>query len=157
MTAHRNRLIYLYSYTGVSDVVAITCRCWFDKIRLPVTGGFPSQKPMTWSFYLFFLICAWNGWTNTRGAGDLRRHRALMWIWWPRAWPTYQCRIHNPGIWIFNSMRPSDAYVRRKTDHHRFRQWLVAWTAPSHYLNQCWNIVNWTLGNKFRWNLYRNL
>ena len=30
------------------------------------------------------------------------------------------------------------------------------WTAPSHYLNQCWNIVNWTLGNKiqlnFNWN-----
>ena len=25
---------------------------------------------------------------------------------------------------------------------------LVAWTAPSHYLNQCWNIVNWTLRNK---------
>ena len=34
---------------------------------------------------------------------------------------------------------------------------LVAWTAPSHYLNQCWNIVNWTLGNKLQWNLNRNL
>ena len=37
-----------------------------------------------------------------------------------------------------------------------FRQWLVAWTAPSHYLNQCWNIVNWTLRNKLQWNLNRN-
>ena len=27
---------------------------------------------------------------------------------------------------------------------------------PSHYLNQCWNIVNWTLGNTFQWNFYRN-
>ena len=27
---------------------------------------------------------------------------------------------------------------------------------PSHYLNQCWNIVNWTLGNKLWWNLNRN-
>ena len=27
---------------------------------------------------------------------------------------------------------------------------------PSHYLNQCWNIVNLTLGNKFQWNLNRN-
>ena len=34
--------------------------------------------------------------------------------------------------------------------------WLVAWTAPSHYLNQCWNIVNWTLGNKLRENFNRN-
>ena len=23
------------------------------------------------------------------------------------------------------------------------------WSASSHYLNQCWNIVNWTLKNKF--------
>ena len=28
---------------------------------------------------------------------------------------------------------------------------------PSHYLNQCWNIVNWTPGNKLQWNLNRNL
>ena len=27
---------------------------------------------------------------------------------------------------------------------------------PSHYLNQCWNIVDWTLGNKLQWNLNRN-
>ena len=27
---------------------------------------------------------------------------------------------------------------------------------PSHYLNQCWNIVNWTLMNKPKWNLNRN-
>ena len=41
-------------------------------------------------------------------------------------------------------------------DHHWFRQWLVIWPAPSHYLNQCWNIVNWTLENIFKWNLKRN-
>ena len=23
----------------------------------PVTGGFPSQKPVTWSFYAFFDLC----------------------------------------------------------------------------------------------------
>ena len=34
----------------------------------PVTGEFPSQRP---------VICAWiNGWLNNREAGDLRRHRA---------------------------------------------------------------------------------
>ena len=35
-------------------------------------------------------------------------------------------------------------------------KWLVAWPAPSHYLNQCRYIVNWTLGNKLQWNLNRN-
>ena len=33
---------------------------------------------------------------------------------------------------------------------------LTIWSAPSHYLNQYWNIVNWTLRNKFSQNLNRN-
>ena len=37
-----------------------------------------------------------------------------------------------------------------------FRQWLVAWPALSHYLSQCYNIVNWTLRNKIQWNLTQN-
>ena len=41
-------------------------------------------------------------------------------------------------------------------NHHWFRWWLVPWTAPSHYLNQCWNIDNWTPGNKLQWNFKRN-
>ena len=28
--------------------------------------------------------------------------------------------------------------------------------APSHYLNQCWDIVNWTIRNKLQWNFYWN-
>ena len=31
--------------------------------------------------------------------------------------------------------------------------WLVAWSAQSHYLNQCWITVNPNLRNKFQWNL----
>ena len=36
-------------------------------------------------------------------------------------------------------------------------EWLVAWSAPSHYLNQCWHacIINWTLSNKLMWNFDR--
>ena len=30
------------------------------------------------------------------------------------------------------------------------------WSAPSNYLNQCWNIVNWTLRNKLKWNFSQN-
>ena len=33
---------------------------------------------------------------------------------------------------------------------------LAPGTAPSHYLNQCSNIVNWTLRNKLQWNLNQN-
>ena len=35
-------------------------------------------------------------------------------------------------------------------------KWLVAWPAPSHYLNQYWNIVDWTLRSKLQWNFNRN-
>ena len=31
-----------------------------------------------------------------------------------------------------------------------------AWTAQSHFLNQCWNIVDLNLRNKLQWNLKRN-
>ena len=42
----------------------------------PVTDGFPLQRPVMWSFYVFF-DCAWtNSWANKWDAGDLRRHHA---------------------------------------------------------------------------------
>ena len=38
-----------------------------------------------------------------------------------------------------------------------FKYWLVACSATSHYLNQCWLIVEWTTGNKFQWNYNENI
>ena len=35
-----------------------------------------------------------------------------------------------------------------KPVHHRLRQWFVACSAPSHYLNPYWPIVSWTLRSK---------
>ena len=41
----------------------------------PVTGEFPSQRPVARGL-MFSLVCAWkNGWENNREAGELRRHR----------------------------------------------------------------------------------
>ena len=64
--------------------------------------------------------------------------------------------ICQPFCSCLNSLRPSDAYIRQWTNHHCFRQWLVAWPAPSHCLNQCWNIVTWTFRNNLQWNLNWN-
>ena len=55
-----------------------------------------------------------------------------------------------------NLLMPSDTHMCQKTNHHWFRWKFVAWLVPSHYLNQCWNIDNWTIGNKLQWNLNRN-
>ena len=36
---------------------------------------------------------------------------------------------------------------------------VMAWhmMVPSHYLNQCWHIANWTLSNKIKWNFNCNM
>ena len=53
-------------------------------------------------------------------------------------------------------MTLSDAYMRPSTSHHWFRYWLVAWPAPSHYLNQCWIIVNRNLSDRLQGNHKQN-
>ena len=54
----------------------------------PVTGEFPSQRPVTRSFDVSFLIGAWtNGWVNNRDTGDLRRHRAHHDVIVMMSWP----------------------------------------------------------------------
>ena len=60
------------------------------------------------------------------------------------------------GSQFINSLSPSDAYMPHLTNHHWFRWWLVAWSVPSHYLNQCWNVVNWTPRNQLQWNRNRD-
>ena len=78
--------------------------------------------------------------------------------------------IQQWGWWFETPSRPSWRYcnelvscpvalwgrVDAAVNYHWFRQWLVAWATPSHYLNQYWNVVNWTLRNKFQRNLNRH-
>ena len=40
----------------------------------PVTDEFPSQRPVTQSFDIFFDLHTNKAWVNSRKAGDLRRH-----------------------------------------------------------------------------------
>ena len=47
-------------------------------------------------------------------------------------------------VCLVNSPRPSDGYLCvSEQDLPWFRWWPVAYVVPSHYLNQCWLIVNW--------------
>ena len=68
----------------------------------------------------------------------------------------YQQLQHQQVLIAFNSLRLSDAYMRQLTNHHCFREWLVAWSAPSHSVNQLWNIDNSNLKNKLQWNPKQN-
>ena len=42
----------------------------------PVTGEFPTQRPVTRSLDVFFYLCLNRLWVSNRGTGDLRRYRA---------------------------------------------------------------------------------
>ena len=81
-------------------------------------------------------------------------------------WQTLYKQMHN----VINTLVPVNIYSRSlsthrgrmrlkcvsKLGHHRLKKWLDDTLAPSHYLNQCWAILNWTLRNKLQWNLSRN-
>ena len=63
----------------------------------PVTGEFPSQRPVT-RIYDVFFICTWiNAWVNNREAGNLRRHRAHYDV---TVMMTNRCRILRVHWWI---------------------------------------------------------
>ena len=68
-------------------------------------------------------------------------------------------------IWLhLNQCRPKSCHHMASLCHNGLTHW--GWVtyicvskpgpAPSHYLNQCRNIVDWTLGNKLQWNLNPN-
>ena len=60
------------------------------------------------------------------------------------------------STWMVNSLRPRDAYMRQLINQHCFRQCIFAWPALSHYMHQCWDIVNLDSTKKLQWNLNQN-
>ena len=58
---------------------------------------------------------------------------------------TLVCDIH-PGL----ELPPGDTYVRHWPGLSLVKIF-VAFSAPSHYLNQCWSVSSWTGGNKIQW------
>ena len=62
-------------------------------------------------------------------------------------------------LWLLYLTETEWHMYASETNHHWSRQWLITWSAvsaSSHYLNQCWNIINWTLRNKLQGNFNRN-
>ena len=68
---------------------------------------------------------------------------------WPVTWKMFPFDDVIMWGWVTNICISNPGY-------HCFRKWPVACTVPSHYLNQCWNIVNWTPRNKLQWTLNWN-
>ena len=55
-----------------------------------------------------------------------------------------------------NSSPPSAAYMRQWIGSALVQIMACRLSAPSHYLNQCWIIVNWTFGDRLQWNFDKN-
>ena len=75
-------------------------------------------------------------------------------------------RTPNVGVWsnithqihtlLLTHLPPVPHICVEELGQRCFRQWFVACSAPSHYLNQCWLIVNRSLRNKLQWTSNRN-
>ena len=71
----------------------------------PVTGEFPTQRPVTRNL-MFSLICSWiSGWVNNHEAGDLRRRRTHYDV-------TVMCSMNVP-YWAPNLAGVDDMPSRR--------------------------------------------
>ena len=110
------------------------CRMMTSPVKSPRKGQWRGNL-------MFSVICTGiNAWVNNGEAGYLKRHRVIIMT-------SPQCESIVLEFWN----------LQDTSNHHWFRWWPDFRSAPRHYLNQCWVIVNWTLRNKIQWNISRNL
>ena len=128
----------------------------------PVTGEFPTQRPVTRSFDVYFdlrpnerLSKQWWGWWFETLSRSLWRHRN------DRSKKSYsraydntmrQQKVHPSLQMTFSKAFSSERicitrykphwslslWIQLEISHHWFWWWLGAGQATSHYLNQCW-------------------
>ena len=79
--------------------------------KSPVTGHRWISPTKARDADLRSLICAWtNGWVNSRDAGDLRSHRALM-----------------TSVWWMSLLTANNAAIHQQSNRHRYSICIVIW------------------------------
>ena len=58
---------------------------------------------------------------------------------------------------IITTPHPRPHICVSESGQHWFSKCIVAYSVPSHYLNLCWVIANWTLRNKVQWSFYQKV
>ena len=104
--------------------------------KLPITGEFPTQM----ASYAENVSIWWRHYGITDNATDACSTLPAM------------CALED----ALNSSPPSAAYIPQWTGSALVQIWLVAYSTPNHYPNQCWIIVIWRPGNNeiLIWKLY---
>ena len=95
--------------------------------------------------YIFQGLCMWSFDPCLMNHGYISMH-TVRW----HACKEMSGRVH------YICLKSQVTHCVSELSQYWFRWWLLAWSAPSHYLNQWWNIVNQTLGKKLQWNLKQN-
>ena len=128
----------------------------------PVTGGFPSQRPVTRSFDIFFELRWTNGWANNGDAGDLRRH--ILRSLWRHCnvasflWPSWSS-LDSMGF----TVAPLGGFSTFQRKKHTFRDrncgiaseltWIIwitnPWTLRTDYVTTTKCMVTSSNGNMF--------
>ena len=93
--------------------------------------GFVQEKPNSIANALeLHLFC-----TNPSKYHILNSQKTpSVWPWWV----SYVLCV----VWVFNSLRPSDAIWGHRSGSTLAQVMACCLTAPSHYLNQCWLIIS---------------
>ena len=110
-----------------------------------------------WSLFIRIQLTIFQHWFRWwLGADQATSHYLNQW------WLDYRCIYVSLGLnelicfnseILLNSSPCNAKYMHQWIlCQHCFRQWLVACMVPSHCLNQCFFIVNWTLRNTLQWN-----
>ena len=96
-------------------------------------------------------------------SGGMKKAHSISNIWSPTIvyWYTIymnRCHVHKTALQFSTALTSTLTHWGQVVQICVSKITIISsdWSVPSHYLNQCWNIVNWTFRNKLGWNLNWN-
>ena len=126
-------------------------QCWSRSLT-PYHISSPGSNVLThWGWVTHICVSK----LSIIGSGSVgsRQYRWLLPCDPPATFPMILKKLHMIILEIIDWLLYQNHWLIKFLGTTLFRQWLVTWPVPSHYLNKCWNIINWTLRNKLQWNL----
>ena len=129
----------------------ITALSLWQPTVLPMAGTMAT--PGTQFVFLKVLCMKWHG----------IDYSSITWIKWTKNHLMFIIYTQQYGFqtkkytYLTHCRRVTHICVSKLTIIGSYNQWLATWPAPSHYLNPCCSIVNWTFRNKLQWYLNRIL
>ena len=109
------------------------------------------------AWYHISVSIIWQHWNGT-GCSNPSSYTLVYLLWWShKALPSDFWHPRCPNYYLTHLPLVPHKCVS-ESGQHWFRWWIVAFSAPSHYLNQCLVFVNWTrIRNTLQWNFNQNL